>query len=226
MDEENEQSTIIIDIGTSQCKIGSSGENSWPHIVPTCVGYEKPKSQRSEFYWNMSDYYKTINKNYSYPIKHGIITDFWKMKDLYDNIFERELRKSPEFHKLFITQPIFNPLDKMEKQAVEKNGEIMILYTGDVRCGIDEGFSYAGLKALRDSLDAQGYTTILVDGGDAIQGGEIGKQSRGEAVIDLMNALDYNVAVPGDHETDYGDEQFLKLVRASDFPYISCNFER
>lgn len=115
-------------------------------------------------------------------------------------------------------------LDKMEKQAVEKNGEIMILYTGDVRCGIDEGFSYAGLKALRDSLEAQGYTTILVDGGDAIQGGEIGKQSRGEAVIDLMNALDYNIAVPGDHETDYGDEQFLKLVKAADFPYISCNF--
>ena len=117
MDEENEQSTIIIDIGTSQCKIGFSGENNWPYIVPTCVGHEKPKSQRSEFYWNMSDYYKTINKNYSYPIKHGIITDFREMKDLYDNIFERELRVSPEFHKLFITQPIFNPLDKMEKQA-------------------------------------------------------------------------------------------------------------
>ena len=115
-------------------------------------------------------------------------------------------------------------LDEVDKQAAEKNGEIMILYTGDVRCGIDEGFSYAGLKALRDSLEAQGYTTILVDGGDALQGGDIGKQSRGEAVIDLMNALDYNVAVPGDHETDYGDEQFLKLVRASDFPYISCNF--
>ena len=115
-------------------------------------------------------------------------------------------------------------LDKMEKQAAEKNGEIMILYTGDVYCGIDEGFGYAGLKALRDSLEAQGYTTILVDGGDAVQGGEIGKQSRGEAIIDLMNALDYNVAVPGDHETDYGGEQFLKLVKASDFPYISCNF--
>ena len=115
-------------------------------------------------------------------------------------------------------------LNEMEKPAVEKNGEIMILYTGNVRCGIDEGFGYAGLKALRDSLEAQGYTTILVDGGDAVQGGEIGKQSRGEAIIDLMNALDYNVAVPGDHETDYGDEQFLKLVKASDFPYISCNF--
>lgn len=115
-------------------------------------------------------------------------------------------------------------LNEMEKPEVKKNGEIMVLYTGDVRCGIDEGFGYAGLKALRDSLESQGYTTILVDGGDAVQGGEIGKQSRGEAIIDLMNALDYDVAVPGDHEMDYGVEQFLKLVRSSDFPYISCNF--
>lgn len=115
-------------------------------------------------------------------------------------------------------------LNEMEKQAIEKNGEIMILYTADVHCGIDEGFGYAGLKALRDSLEAQGFTTILVDGGDAIQGGEIGEKSQGEAIIDLMNALSYDVAVPGDHETDYGDERFLGLVRAADFPYISCNF--
>ena len=115
-------------------------------------------------------------------------------------------------------------LSEMAKPEVEKNGEIMILYTGDVRCGIDEGFGYAGLKALRDSLEAKGYTTVLVDGGDAVQGAEIGSQSRGEAIIDLMNALDYDVAIPGDQDTDYGDEQFLRLVRAADFPYISCNF--
>ena len=115
-------------------------------------------------------------------------------------------------------------LNEMEKPEVEKNGEIMVLYTGNVQCGIDEGFGYAGLKALRDSLEAQGYTTILADGGDAVQGTDIGTLSRGEAIIDFMNALDYDVAIPGDHETDYGDEQFLKLVRDADFPYISSNF--
>ena len=113
---------------------------------------------------------------------------------------------------------------EMEKPEIVKNGEIMVLFTGDVRCGIDEGFGYAGLKTLRDSLDAQGYTTILVDGGNAVQGDMIGELSRGEAIIDFMNALDYNVAVPGEHETDYGEAQFMKLVRSADFPYISCNF--
>ena len=66
----------------------------------------------------MSDYYKLINKNYSYPtIKNGIITDFNEIKNLYYNIFEDHFRVEPENYKLFITQPIFNPRDKMEELA-------------------------------------------------------------------------------------------------------------
>ena len=115
-------------------------------------------------------------------------------------------------------------LNEMEKPEAELNGEIMVLYTGDVRCGIDEGFGYAGLKALRDSLEAQGYITILVDGGNAVQGAAIGELSGGEAIIDLMNALAYDVAVPGELELAFGAGQFGKLARSADFPYISCNF--
>lgn len=111
-----------------------------------------------------------------------------------------------------------------QEPANTDNGEIIILFTGNVRCGIDEGIGYAGVKSIRDSLKEQGYTTILVDGGNAVQGGEIGSASQGEAIIDLMNAVGYDVAVPGDHEIDYGDEQFLALVKRADFPYISSNF--
>ena len=106
----------------------------------------------------------------------------------------------------------------------EKNGEVYILYTSDVHCGIDEGFGYAGLKQVRDSIEAQGYTTILVDDGDSIQGNAIGTLSKGEAIIDLMNEMKYDVAIPGNHEFDYGMERFLELVEKSEFPYISCNF--
>lgn len=104
-----------------------------------------------------------------------------------------------------------------------KNGEIMILFTGDVHSAVDEGFGYAGLKALRDSMEAKGYSTILADNGNAVAGGELGTVSRGEAIIDLMNALDYDVAVPGEHEFDYGMEQFAKLAGIAEFPYISCD---
>ena len=116
MDEENEnENIIIINIGTSQSKVGRI--NYGLFIVPTCSGYEKPKYQESRYYWNRSDYYKTINKNYSYPIKNGIITDFNEIKNFFNNIFENNLRVLPEYYKFFITQPIFNPRDKMEELA-------------------------------------------------------------------------------------------------------------
>ena len=111
-----------------------------------------------------------------------------------------------------------------EEPISEKNGDVMILFTSDVHCGLEDGFGYAGLQQIRDNMEAEGYTTILVDNGDAVQGEAVGTLSKGEAVIRLMNTLAYDVAVPGNHEFDYGMDQFLKLTELAEFPYISCNF--
>ena len=107
---------------------------------------------------------------------------------------------------------------------VEKTGDIVILFTSDVHCGIDQGFGYAGLQQVRDYLLSQGNDVILVDDGDNIQGEPIGTMTRGEALVDLMNQMGYSVAIPGNHEFDYGMEQFLSLTEKAEFSYISCNF--
>ena len=52
---------------------------------------------------------------------------------------------------------------------------------------------------------------LLVDAGDAIQGGVIGTLSKGEYIVDIMNEIGYDVAIPGNHEFDYDMDQFLKL---------------
>ena len=109
-------------------------------------------------------------------------------------------------------------------QAVEKNGDIVILFTSDVHCGVDQGFGYAGLSVIRDYLETKGNEVILVDDGDSIQGEPLGTMTRGEVIISLMNQMGYRVAIPGNHEFDYGMEQFLALTKKADFPYISCNF--
>ena len=102
----------------------------------------------------------------------------------------------------------------------------MILYTSDIHCGADQGFGLVGLKQVRDTFEAQGYTTILVDDGDAVQGELMGTVTKGEAMIKLMNEMKYDVVIPGNHEFDYGMEQFNKLVEMADFPYISCNLTK
>ncbi len=111
---------------------------------------------------------------------------------------------------------------KADAQAAKD--EIYILFTSDVHCGVDQGFGYAGLAQLRDKLEKDGYETILVDDGDSIQGEVIGTISKGEKIINLMNELGYDVAIPGNHEFDYGMERFFELTEMADFPYISCNF--
>ena len=108
--------------------------------------------------------------------------------------------------------------------APEKNGDIVILYTSDVHCGVDQGFGYAGLAEIRDSLISEGNDVILVDDGDNIQGEPLGTMTRGEALTDLMNKMGYSIAIPGNHEFDYGMKQFLALAERADFDYISCNF--
>ncbi len=107
--------------------------------------------------------------------------------------------------------------------ALEKN--LVILYTSDVHCGIDSGWGYAGLYAIKENLSANNYV-LLVDDGDAIQGEPIGTMSTGEAIIDIMNNVGYDIAIPGNHEFDYGMERFLELTGKAKFPYISCNFNK
>ena len=116
--------------------------------------------------------------------------------------------------------------NKQTETKIEKNGSVVILYTSDIHCGIDQGFGIEGLEQIREGYEAKGYATILVDDGDAIQGETVGSLTEGEAIIDCMNAVKYDVAIPGNHEFDYGLDRFLELTEKADYPYISCNFNK
>ena len=111
-------------------------------------------------------------------------------------------------------------------EGAERSADVVILFTSDVHCGIDQGFGYAGLQQVRDYLVAQGNEVILVDDGDNIQGEPVGTMTKGEVSVDLMNKMGYSVAIPGNHEFDYGMDQFLALAEKADFDYISCNFNK
>ena len=107
--------------------------------------------------------------------------------------------------------------------AVDK-GDIVVLYTNDVHCGVDDNIGYAGLAAYKaEMLKATDYVT-LADVGDAVQGAALGTLSKGEYIVDIMNQMGYDVAVPGNHEFDYGMDQFLNLSKEMKCGYICCNF--
>ena len=94
--------------------------------------------------------------------------------------------------------------------------DIVILHTNDIHCGY---LSYDKVAALAQEAD------LLVDAGDAIQGDVIGTLSKGGYITDIMNYLGYDLAIPGNHEFDYGMEQFLYLAEEkANFPYVAANF--
>ncbi len=117
-------------------------------------------------------------------------------------------------------------------KASAEEKDIVVLYTNDIHCTIEDSdtadgknvIGYDGLAAYRKELVAAGKNVTLVDVGDFVQGGAIGTLSKGEYIIDIMNFVEYDLVTPGNHEFDYGMDQFFKLVGESNFDYLSSNF--
>ena len=101
--------------------------------------------------------------------------------------------------------------------------EIAILYTNDVHCGIEDNIGYAGLASYVKAAETDHDYVVLADCGDAIQGDFVGTVSDGEYIIDIMNELDYDFAVLGNHEFDYGMERLSYLIDKSNAQYLGCN---
>ena len=140
---------------------------------------------------------------------------------------KKEEQDSKEEQKKKEEQDSKESQDKKEDQEKiedQEKKDIMILFTSDIHCGVEDGFGLAGLYQIRETLKKQGYETLLVDDGDSMQGDVIGLVSKGESIVKLMNEMDYDLAIPGNHDFDYGTEQFFKLAGEASFPYICCNF--
>ena len=109
-------------------------------------------------------------------------------------------------------------------EALAAEGDIVIYYTNDVHTYIDGALSYDTIADLKAQTKKIADGVLLVDAGDHIQGTAYGSMDKGETIIELMNAADYDLATLGNHEFDYGMERALELVGMAEFPYVSANF--
>ncbi len=109
-------------------------------------------------------------------------------------------------------------------EAAAATEDVVILYTNDVHTYIDGALSYDVIAGLKAELEEQYGNVLLVDAGDAIQGTAYGSMDKGETIVKLMNAADYDLATLGNHEFDYGMEGCMNAIEWAEFPYVSCNF--
>ncbi|MCD7844234.1 MAG: bifunctional metallophosphatase/5'-nucleotidase, partial [Clostridiales bacterium] len=115
-----------------------------------------------------------------------------------------------------------DPAESAEVESLETTDEstVTILYTNDVHTYIDEDLTYSMVAGYRDTLE----NVLLIDAGDHLQGTAYGGMDNGATIIEIMNAMGYDLATLGNHEFDYGMEGALNAIEWANFPYVSCNF--
>ena len=92
---------------------------------------------------------------------------------------------------------------------------------------VDYGLPY--LAYLIKNLREEKKNIILVDCGDTISGAPITyyhayyKSDKPNPVIKVMNLLNYDIAVIGNHDFDFGTGYLTKAINQSNFTWISAN---
>ena len=115
-----------------------------------------------------------------------------------------------------VPEPTAEPVPTLDRPLI-------VLYTNDVHCGFDTGIGISSFASARQALLNSDCYVVTVDAGDFVQGEPIGTLSEGESPIKVMNTLGYDLAVPGNHDFDYGVEGFKSNTELAEFPYLCCN---
>ena len=115
------------------------------------------------------------------------------------------------------------PKRNNERKLDERSDDIVIIHLNDVHCGFNDTIGYDGFVLYRKELEKKYKKVIAVDVGDHAQGGVLGAISEGEAVLDILNKIKFDVITLGNHEFDYGIEQLNKLNEKMSTKYISLN---
>jgi 2',3'-cyclic-nucleotide 2'-phosphodiesterase / 3'-nucleotidase / 5'-nucleotidase len=65
--------------------------------------------------------------------------------------------------------------------------------------------------------------TILLDGGDVMQGTPVSNLTRGRSTIDYYNVVGYGGAALGNHEFDWGRDILRQRIEHAEFPWLAAN---
>lgn len=118
-------------------------------------------------------------------------------------------------------------------------GQLTILHTADIHAQLethDEFFwqggkpvfkrrgGFATLRTMIDTLRRQNPgNTLLVDGGDCFQGSGVASLSMGRAIVPLVNAIGYDLVIPGNWEVVYGKETMIADLNAYTAKKVCAN---
>ena len=135
------------------------------------------------------------------------------------------LNKNPsELNKVVgDSEKVFNPNITIDKDYGIGNKDIVIFSTNDSLSAYNENLSFAAIKRFYDNFDRKENYATLVDIGNFSSGSDVAKNSKGKASVEIMNAMGYDIIVPGSHEFDYGLDTFYENMNALNARVVCCN---
>jgi 2',3'-cyclic-nucleotide 2'-phosphodiesterase (5'-nucleotidase family) len=103
--------------------------------------------------------------------------------------------------------------------------KITVLGVGDIYnfAGLKDRGGFARLNAVAKAEKAANPNTIYVFDGDMLSPSLLSGLDKGENTITLTNVVPFDIAVPGNHEFDFGTENFLAKMKMSKYPWASIN---
>ena len=119
----------------------------------------------------------------------------------------------------------------LAEQPVDLTGKLVILHTNDIHGyavtdPAEPSVGYAQIKQYKTDAANLGASVLLLDAGDASQGQPIVNLSKGANAFAFMNAAGYDAMCPGNHEFDWGVDQFLQNAETAAFPVLCADLMR
>ncbi len=79
------------------------------------------------------------------------------------------------------------------------------------------------IQNARAAAKAAGRPVFLFDSGDLFQGTPLGINTKGTAIVQWMNDMDYTAVALGNHDFDLGWENTKRLIELAKFPILGTN---
>lgn len=107
---------------------------------------------------------------------------------------------------------------------------IGLMHTNDTHANLDKAPKRATvIKELRSAYRAEGKPSLLLDAGDVFSGSLYFNKFLGQADLELMNYMKYDMMTFGNHEFDLGDTDnniaLKNFVTKAKFPFITANVD-
>jgi 2',3'-cyclic-nucleotide 2'-phosphodiesterase (5'-nucleotidase family) len=118
-------------------------------------------------------------------------------------------------------------LGAMSAPAVADDVKITVVGVGDIYDfeGAGPRGGFARLNAVAKAEKAANPNTLYVFDGDMISPSLLSGIDYGSNTIQLTNVVPFDLAVPGNHEFDFGPSVFLDRVKESKYPWAAINIE-